>query len=45
MGCMPLDKPFKNGVEEDLRIARELEHAILQSGPYGLTYSMQNLLL
>ena len=45
MGCMPLDKPFENGVERgDLRIARELEHAILPEGLYGLMYSMQNLL-
>ena len=33
MACMPLDRPFRNGVERgDLRIARELEHAILPEG-------------
>ena len=33
MACMPLDEPFRNGVERgDLRIARELEHAILPEG-------------
>ena len=33
MGCMPLDQPFRDGVERgDLRIARELEHAILPEG-------------
>jgi len=33
MGCLPLDKAFKDGVERgDLRVARELEHAILPEG-------------
>jgi len=33
MGCIPLDQPFRDGVERgDLRIARELEHAILPEG-------------
>ena len=33
MGCMPLDKPFLDGVERgDLRIARQIEHAHLPEG-------------
>ena len=33
MGCLPLDRPFRDGVERgDLRVARELEHAILPEG-------------
>ncbi len=37
MGCMPLDQPFKEGVERgDLRTARELEHAIM---PQGATWA------
>ncbi len=33
MGSLPLNRPFRNGVERgDLRVARELEHAILPEG-------------
>lgn len=33
MGSLPLDRPFRNGVERgDLRVARNLEHAILPEG-------------
>ena len=33
MGCLPLDEPFKDGVERgDLRTARNLEQAILPAG-------------
>jgi len=33
MGCLPIDEPFKEGVERgDLRASRLLEHAILPAG-------------
>ncbi len=33
MACLPLDKPFSNGVERgDLRVSRQLEHAHLPEG-------------
>lgn len=33
MGCLPLNRPFRDGVERgDLRVARNLEHAILPEG-------------
>ena len=33
MGSLPLNRPFRNGVERgDLRVARDLEHAILPEG-------------
>ena len=45
MGCLPLNRPFRDGVERgDLRVARNLEHAILPEGQHGLTFSMQSLL-
>ena len=33
MGCLPIDQPFKNGVERgDLRAVRLLEHAVMPEG-------------
>ena len=33
MGCLPLNRPFRDGVERgDLRVSRNLEHAILPEG-------------